>query len=186
MGYAKDIMSGSRGDPAVHRRAVELGQERLIAPEWVRLVGIGPGPEPAPLEQREDAAGNTAGHARTSASSGGGSAWKRALPASSCLPYALDDLKCCRPPCEPWGLPGSAPPVASRTLPSITQVVICDCAPYRHRQTEISKTSPIGFISLPSCESYPGKRRRSISCRIKSLLSPISRRLLSPLYTAPY
>src|SRR4030095_8110411 len=40
---------------------------------------------------------------------------------------------------------------------------------------------PNRLHSLPSCESHPGTRRRSISCRTKSLLSPISRRLLSPL-----
>jgi len=42
--------TGASRDPALHRSAVKLRQKRLIAPEWVRFVGICLRPETSTLE----------------------------------------------------------------------------------------------------------------------------------------
>ncbi len=75
--------AGSRGDPAVHRRAVELGQERLIAPSGSASSGSARGPSPRRSSNARMRRATRPVTRVTSASSGGGSAWKRALPASS-------------------------------------------------------------------------------------------------------
>ena len=78
----RDTTAGTRarGDAAVDRGAVDLGQKRFIAPERVRFVGIGLRPQPTALEQGEDTTGNHRGHLRRRAARSSSEAGKADSP----------------------------------------------------------------------------------------------------------